>query len=66
MLLYDHVQIDYVFSYAFQYQGVGGRVSLCQFVEKPLWHWGFAMESGEFDEETFQQFLGRAETNGVS
>ena len=25
----DHVHTDYVFSYAFQYQGVGGRVSLC-------------------------------------
>ena len=29
----DHVHIDYVSSYAFQYQGVGGRVSLLSFVE---------------------------------
>ena len=30
----DRVHIDYVFIYAFQYQGVGGRVSLLSFVEK--------------------------------
>ena len=33
MFSLDHVHIDYVFSYAFQYQGVGGRVSLLSFVE---------------------------------
>ena len=34
MSFFDHVHIDYVLSYAFQYQGVGGRVSLClSFVE---------------------------------
>ena len=51
------MHIDYVFSYAFQYQGVGGRVSLClSFVENSTFGIGDLMENGE-EVESFTKFL---------